>query len=190
MHVLGQGPVTTANNPSAAVLARFPAARRAVAAADAAEGQPAPATPPSATPPRLRTVVIEGNAHAVRAALLNPNANPHEPDRAGRTILHYALENGHLGVTLALLQAAATPNAHDAAAPPSLDQLTQGQKVVRQLLLQHQELRGRPTLLLRQGGQSRLGAFSYQPALLQPGRHGTREHRLTLGCWNRGWGRR
>jgi uncharacterized protein len=70
-----------------------------------------------------------------------------------------------------------------AAAAPSLDQLNQGQKVVRQLLLQHQELRGRPTLLLRQGGQSRLGAFSYQPALLQPGRHGTREHRLTLGFW-------
>ena len=121
MHVLGQGPVATANNPSVAVLARVLAARRAVAAADAAEGQPAPVATPIATPPRLRTIVIEGNVHAVRTALLNPSANPHEPDRVGRTLLHYALENGHLGVTLALLQASAVPNSRDADGTTPLD---------------------------------------------------------------------
>ncbi len=56
---------------------------------------------------------------------------------------------------------------------------------IRQMLLQHGRLLGRPTLLLRRPKASQLGNFSYQPALLQPGRHGTREHRLTLAFWGR-----
>jgi hypothetical protein len=125
MHVISQGPVTTANNPSAAVLARFPAARRYVVAAtaDSADAQPAPAAA-LATPPRLRTSVIDGNTLAVRTALVNPGANPHEPDRAGRSLLHHALENGHLGVALALLQAAAAPNSPAARSAPASDRTT------------------------------------------------------------------
>ena len=64
-----------------------------------------------------------------------------------------------------------------------LQALQAGAPEVRLLLLRRGALRGRPTLLLRSSEPSRLGAFSYQPALLQPGRHGTREHRLTLSYW-------
>ena len=64
-----------------------------------------------------------------------------------------------------------------------LQQLQRGEPAVRQLLLHNGSLRGRPTLLLRHNQPSRLGNFSYKPVLLQPGRHGTREHRLTLGLW-------
>ena len=56
---------------------------------------------------------------------------------------------------------------------------------MRLLLLRREGICGRPTLLLRKPQPSQLGNFSYQPALLQPGRHGTREHRLTLAL--RGW---
>ena len=66
-----------------------------------------------------------------------------------------------------------------------LEALKRGEPAVRLLLLQRDGIYGRPTLLLRKPGSSQLGSFSYQPALLQPGRHGTREHRLTLALW--GW---
>ena len=66
-----------------------------------------------------------------------------------------------------------------------LEALQRGEPAVRLLLLQRDGIYGRPTLLLRKPGSSQLGSFSYQPALLQPGRHGTREHRLTLALW--GW---
>ena len=62
--------------------------------------------------------------------------------------------------------------------------LQAGAPEVRLLLLRRGSLRGRPTLLLRTSESSLLGGFSYQPALLQPGRHGTREHRLTLSYWS------
>ena len=64
-----------------------------------------------------------------------------------------------------------------------LGALQRGEAEVRLLLLQRGSLRGRPTLLLRQPKASKLGRFSYEPALLQPGRHGTREHRITLSFW-------
>ena len=66
-----------------------------------------------------------------------------------------------------------------------LQVLLQNKGSIRQLLLQQGNLRGRPTLLLQRPQASQLGAFSYQPVLLQPGRHGTREHRLTLAFWGR-----
>ena len=66
-----------------------------------------------------------------------------------------------------------------------LEAVQRGEPAVRLLLLQRDGIYGRPTLLLRKPGSSQLGSFSYQPALLQPGRHGTREHRLTLALW--GW---
>ena len=57
-----------------------------------------------------------------------------------------------------------------------MEALQAGAPEVRLLLLRRGSLRGRPTLLLRTSESSLLGGFSYQPALLQPGRHGTREH--------------
>ena len=66
-----------------------------------------------------------------------------------------------------------------------LGALQRGEPAVRLLLLRRDGICGRPTLLLRKPQPSQLGNFSYQPALLQPGRHGTREHRLTLALW--GW---
>ncbi|MFM7228019.1 MAG: TM0106 family RecB-like putative nuclease [Cyanobacteriota bacterium] len=68
---------------------------------------------------------------------------------------------------------------------PAGEQLAAGPEAVPQLLLRRGPWRGRPTLLLRRPGASRLGAFGYVPVLLQPGRHGTREHRLTLAFWGR-----
>jgi len=65
------------------------------------------------------------------------------------------------------------------------ERLAAGPEAVPQLLLRRGPWRGRPTLLLRRPGASRLGAFGYVPVLLQPGRHGTREHRLTLAFWGR-----
>jgi uncharacterized protein len=75
--------------------------------------------------------------------------------------------------------------------PPRGERLTAGERLaagpeaVRQQLLRRGPWRGRPTLLLRRPGDSRLGTFGYVPVLLQPGRHGTREHRLTLAFWGR-----
>ena len=68
-----------------------------------------------------------------------------------------------------------------------LQPLLQIEGAIRQRLLQHGKLRGRPTLLLRLPQSNPPGAVSYQPVLLQPGRHGTREHRLTLALWGRLW---
>ena len=65
------------------------------------------------------------------------------------------------------------------------ERLVAGPEAVRQQLLRRGPWRGRPTLLLRRPGDSRLGSFGYVPVLLQPGRHGTREHRLTLAFWGR-----
>jgi uncharacterized protein len=52
------------------------------------------------------------------------------------------------------------------------------------------ELEAHPPLLQRCSGESRWGAYAYQPVMARQGRRLTREHRLVMGLWGRllsGW---
>jgi predicted RecB family nuclease len=51
-------------------------------------------------------------------------------------------------------------------------------------------LEGHPPLLRRTSGESRWGAYAYQPVMARQGRRLTREHRLVMGLWGQllaGW---
>ena len=51
-------------------------------------------------------------------------------------------------------------------------------------------LEAHPPLLRRSSGESRWGAYAYQPVMARQGRRLTREHRLVMGLWGQllsGW---
>ena len=117
------GPIDTARNPSAAIAARYPAAREQVALADR-NAMPSDAVVPTQgnarpTGYQRREGIL---ARAIRTgdlALSAPRSHSRTPsliygtDRRGRTALHMIADLGQPALAIALLAARAVVNARD-----------------------------------------------------------------------------